>query len=99
MKKTNLLKWNFFTSLNTIQESEGFTLANKLSSKHLKFERHKMNVKLAAHTLSFSVADAIEFLEASMKLNQFQDSTGTVKFVRTILNSCNPSGQGFKQPL
>ncbi|CAB4006611.1 THAP domain-containing 9 [Paramuricea clavata] len=79
-EENKLIKWNFFTSLNTIQESEGFTLANKLSSKHLKFERHKINVKLAAQTLSSSVADAIEFLEASMKLKQFQDSAGTVKF-------------------
>ena len=58
-EENKLIKWNFFISLNTIQDSEGFTLANKLSSKHLKFERHKMNVKLAAQTLSSSVADAI----------------------------------------
>jgi hypothetical protein len=44
-----------------------------------------MNVKLAAQTLSFSV-----------KLNEFQGSAGTVKFVRKIdrlfdiMNSRNP---------
>ena len=65
------------------------------------FQKHKMNVKLAAQTLSSSVADAIEFLDSSMKLDQFQGSTGTVKFIRTIdrlfdmLNSRNPMAKGF----
>ena len=40
-----------------------------------------------------------------MKLDQFQGSTGTVKFIRTMdrlfdmLNSRNPMLKGFKQPL
>ena len=64
-----------------------------------------MNVALAAQTLSSSVADAIDFLALSMKLKEFQDSQPTVKFIRTIdrlfnlLNSRNPLGKGFKQPL
>jgi hypothetical protein len=37
-----------------------------------------MNVKLAAQTLSLSVADAIEFLDSSMKLTEFCNSRGTV---------------------
>ncbi len=100
----NRVGWNFFSALN-IQESEGLNLANKLSSKHLQYEKHKMNVKLAAQTLSSSVAYAIEFLDSSMKLKQFQDSKGTVNFVRTVdrlfdmLNSRNPMAKGFKQPL
>ena len=104
-EENRVIEWKYFKSLNTIQESEGFTLANKLSLKHVKFETHKMNVKLAAQTLSSSVADAIEFLDFSMKLDDFQHSSGTVKFVRTIdrlfdiLNSRNPLGKGFKQPL
>ena len=56
----NRIGWNFFSALNNIQESEGLNFANKLSSKHLQYEKHKMNVKLAAQTLSSSVADAIE---------------------------------------
>ncbi len=101
----NRIGWNFFSALNNIQESEGLNLANKLSSKHLQYEKHKMNVKLAAQTLSSSVADAIEFLDSSMKLKQFQDSKGTVNFVRAVdrlfdmLNSRNPMAKGFKQPL
>ncbi len=44
--ENNIIKWNLFSSLNRIQESEGFTFANKFSSKHLQFEKHKMNVNL-----------------------------------------------------
>lgn len=101
----NLIQWNVFQALDKIQESEGFTLANKLSKKHVQFQKHKMNVRLAAQTLSSSVADAIEFLNVSMKLTEFQNSDGTVKFVRMIdrlfdmLNSRNPLGKGYKQPL
>ena len=101
----NNIKCNLFSSLNRIQESEGFTFANKFSSKHLQFEKHKMNVKLAAQTLSSSVADAIEFLDSLMKLTEFCNSRGTVKFVRTIdwlfdlLNSLSPIAKGSKRPL
>ena len=104
-EENRITEWKYFKSLNTFQESEGFTLANKLSLKHVKFKTHKMNVKLAAQTLSSSVADAIEFLDFSTKLEDFQHSSGTFKFVRTIgrlldiLNSRNPLGNGFKQPL
>ena len=43
-----------------------------------------MNVRLAAQTLSSSVADVIEFLDKSTHLPSFCDSHGTVKFIRTI---------------
>ena len=99
------VKWEHFQHLQRLQEKEGLKLGNKLSSNHLNFEKHKMNVSLAAQTLSSSVADAIDFLNISMKLPEFQDSSGTVKFVRTVdrlfdmLNSRNPLGKGYKKPL
>ncbi len=105
-KEKNLITWNLLQALNTIQSSEGFTMANKFSTKHLKFEKHKMNVQLAAQTLSSSVADAIEFLASSQEYkNKFPNSKGTIKFIRIIdqlfdiLNSRNPVGKEFKQPL
>ncbi len=63
-----------------------------------------MNVRLAAQTLSSSVANAIEFLDKSSKLPSFCNSHGTVKFIHTIdrlfdiLNSRNPIAKGFKTP-
>jgi hypothetical protein len=38
-------------------------IGNKFSAQHLQFQKHKINVRLAAQTLSSSVANAIEFLD------------------------------------
>ena len=48
--------------LNEIQEDEGLQFGNKISKWHIEFQRQKMNVKVAAQTLSSSVADAIQYL-------------------------------------
>jgi hypothetical protein len=101
----NIIKWKHIEDLQKLQEYEGLKLANKLSSNHLQYEKHKMNVRLAAQTLSSSVANAIEFLDSSLKIPEFCDSKGTVKFIRVIdqlfdmLNTRNPLGKGFKTPL
>ena len=72
--ENNIITWKLFSSLNKIHECEGFKLANKFSSRHLQFLKYKMNVQLAAQTLnSSSGADAIEFLDKSMKLKEFQN--------------------------
>ena len=103
--KGQTIQWDYFRELNKLQQQEGLKMGNKLSLNHIKFEKHKMNVRLAAQTLSSSVADAIEFLDVVMKNTKFQDSNGTVRFIRMIdrlfdmLNSRNPVGKGFKQPL
>ena len=66
-----------------------------------------MNVRLAARTLSSSVANAIAFMDQcdSTHSSRLAGSAGTVKFIRSIdklfdmLNSRNPWGKGFKAPL
>ena len=82
--KGDKVKWMYFQNLHTPQQKHGLKLGNKLSNSHLKFEKHKMNVKLRAQTLSSSVVDATEFLDVSMKLLEFNDSAGTVTFARTV---------------
>lgn len=63
-----------------------------------------MKVKYAANTLSASVTNAIDFLRQE-GLNDFKDSESTIKFIRIIdrlfdfLNSRNPFGKHFKQPI
>lgn len=91
--------WSVGTSsLHIIQQTEGFELGNKFSTKHLQFQKSKMTVSLAAQTLSSSVADAIDFLCSSMKLQEFQNSESIMKFIWTIvrlfdlLNSRSPLG-------
>jgi len=88
----NTIKWKHIEALHKLQDEQGLKFANKLSKGHVLFHRHKMNVSIAAQTLSSSVADAIEFL---MK---------TIKFIRIIdrlfdvLNTKNLFGKGFKKP-
>jgi len=51
------------------QENIGLNLANKLTAKHMAWKKNVMKVKLAAQTLSSSVADALEFFKNSKDLN------------------------------
>ena len=100
----NMIEWRFITALHDVQEEEGLKFGNKISVKHIEFERNKMSVKLAAQVLSSSVADSIDFLREAGD-PRFQNSEGTVKFIRIIdcafdlLNSRNPHGKGYKKPL
>ena len=102
-RNNNLIIWELFQSLNTIQER--VYCCRQVVTKAYAFGKHKMNVKLAAQKLSSSVANSIEFLDTTTKLGTFQDSHGAVNFVRTteclfdILNSRNPMVRRFKQPL
>ena len=99
------VKWKYFDELNKLQEQKGLALANKLNSNHIQWDMHKMNVKLAAQTLSSSVANAIEFLTVDLNHADFKGSEGTVAFIRSIdmafdiLNSRTPRARGFKSPL
>ena len=80
-----------------------FSFGNKLQQKHLLWEKHKMNVKLAAQTLSASVANAIDFLHDGVQLPEFQESKATSEFIRRIdlafdlMNSHNHLAKGSKQ--
>lgn len=99
------IQWKFFHLLHNLQDEQGLKLGNEFSAQRLEYQKHKMNVRLAAQTLSSSVADAIEFLDVSMKLTHFKNSGPTVNFTRVIdrtfdiLNSRCPQGKGYKQPL
>ena len=80
-------------------------LANKLSARHIDFTKNKMSVKLAAETLSTSVADAIEYLREDKKIPEFEGSKATCKFIRIIdklfyiCNPRSPIGRYSKAPI
>ena len=99
------ISWNYIVLLHELQKKEGLHLANKLKSYHINWFQQKMKVSLAAQTLSSSVADAIEFCNLNLKMNDFCGSEATVKFIRLfdklfdILNSRNPFAKNFKAPL
>ena len=99
------ISWHYIRQLSILQTDEGLHLANKLKSDHINYYRNKMKVKLAAQTLSSSVADALEFLRSDLLLSEFKDSEGTITFIRTVdrlfdfLNSRHPAMRGYKAPL
>ena len=98
------IKWSHIQNLHDLQEEEGLTFGNKLSKSSIHYHRQKMKVKIAAQTLSSSVADALEFLMCAGHPS-FEDAAGTIKFIRAIdkvfdiLNSRTPFSKGYKQAI
>lgn len=98
------ISFKFIKRLHDLQEKENFKFANSLSNQHINFSGKKMNVKLAAQTISASVADAIDFLRRSGNSDFFY-SEATTEFIRIfdrlfdMMNSRNIYAKGFKSPL
>ena len=99
-----IIKWEYINSLHELQVKVGLNLANKLNSTHIQWSNHKMKVKVAAQTLSSSVADALDFLENVARVPEFQGCGPTVEFIRNVdklfdfLNSRHRLQTGYKQP-
>ena len=70
------IKWDFIVKLHLAQRNDVLHLGNKLKGHHVKWQNHKMKVKIAAQTLSNSVAAAIRFLE-TLKAPGFENSDPT----------------------
>ena len=100
-----IIDWDHIVQLEAQQDREGLRGGTKVTKRHVNFHREKMSVKLAAQLLSSSSADLIEYCDQYLKLDQFKNSQGTVKFIRLIdhlfdlLNSRNPWAKGFKAPI
>lgn len=101
----NPIKWEYILKLHDLQREEALHLATKIRMKHIEWYRHKMNVRIAAQTLSNSVANAIEFLNKDLQLEDFKGSEATVRFLRYMnnafdcFNSRNLLAKGYKAPL
>lgn len=89
------IKWSFFGELVKIQNESGFHAATKIRNRHLNYHKEKMCVKLAAEMFSASVADAIEYCDKDLDIQQFRGSEALVRQCRymndifDILNSRN----------
>ena len=103
-KKDQAIRWEHITNLHKVQQKDILHLANKLTSKHIHWQNHKMKVKVAAQTLSHSVASAIKFLRA-LGMDDFRDADPTAEFILyinnlfDILNTRSRFGKGFKSPI
>ena len=99
------IRWQYIEGLNDVQENFGFSLVNKLKKKHTVWEKHKMNVKVAAQTLSASVADALDFFHDEIAHPGFMESEATSEFIKRmdlafdLMNSHHPFSKGIKQPV
>ena len=74
------IEWKFIQRLHEEQVKVGLKFANKLSRSHLNISRHKMNVRIAAQTLSNSVDDAIGYLMLSAHLT-YKNAEVTIESV------------------
>lgn len=76
----NQINWTFLEKLLDLQENEGLHAGTKLTKKHINFNDNRMNVKLAAQTLSERVYNALQFVE-QLHIPQFQGCLPTAQFV------------------
>lgn len=101
-----LVDWKLLNTLVDKQSSDNFNLCNKLTSKHLNWHLKPMNVRLAAETISNSVADVLDQLREDGYL-EFQNAESTTEFIRFFNNAFDILNCGefskrdskFKQPL
>ena len=76
-------RWTDIVRLQELQASEGLHADNKLTIRHVKFQQNKMNVKLAAQTMSAPVASALKYA-FQLGCEGFDSCLGTVNFVSII---------------
>lgn len=101
-----LINWNHLRMLAEKQSSENFNLCNKLTMHHINWYQTPMNVKIAAETISKSVADALEQLRED-GYEEFKDCKATTDFLYffndgyDILNFADKNTRinKYKQPI
>ncbi|EEC11783.1 conserved hypothetical protein [Ixodes scapularis] len=90
-------------ALHQLQMFEGLRAANKLTQAHIEFCRQRMKVKLAAQTLSSSVAKALLFAK-QLGLPEFSNCEVTRKFIQDtdrcfeLPSSRSPVARTYKRP-
>lgn len=82
------MHWDFIVNLHEMQRERNINLGNKLTNMHLDFHVKPMNVRLAAETLSKSVAQCIDQLRED-GYEKFQDSQTTTEYIRNIDKTFN----------
>lgn len=74
------IEWKYFVRLVKLQLENNINFGNKLTKTHLQFEDKKMNVRIAAETLSDSTADSMQFANSVLKLDLFEGSEATQEY-------------------
>lgn len=107
--KKEIVDWNYIIKLERFQQDQGLMAGTKIRNRHIQWYNEKMKVKLAAQTLSKSVAHALSCLSNDMQNKKireaFKGCDATVRFINIFndlfdsLNSRNLLSSGFKSPI
>jgi len=98
----NAIEWSYLKKLVDVQNNEGLHIATKIRNRHIGWTQEKMKVKVAAQTLSLSVAKALSYLRETNHPLNFQKSEPTETFLINIndafdiLNSRNLLAKNLK---
>lgn len=102
--RNSQIKWIFFERLEAARVKKGY-VCHKLTKKHIQWYQSKMHVRLAAETLSDSVANAMESLMRE-GVKDFQGCESTIRYIRMmnkvfdIFNSKKDKDENiFKSPI
>lgn len=85
-REGNEIQWTFFENLVSLQINQNINFGNKMTKSHVEFQAKKMNVRIAAQTLSNSTASSLEYLDKVMHEENFLGSEGTVEYCRLFNN-------------
>lgn len=80
------IEWKFFEALEKLRDKQDFSHVHKITKRHIEYNNLKMIVRLAAETLSNSVANTMQVL-MDKSHEQFSESSATIKFIHFI-NDC-----------
>ncbi|KAE9542434.1 hypothetical protein AGLY_003295 [Aphis glycines] len=80
-----IIKWEYIEKLYQYECKNSLRAGTKLTSRHIQYFDEKMNVRLAAQTMSQSVADALIFFKSSEQ--EFCDINVTAEFIIYINNT------------
>ena len=101
------VKWAYLVAVHELQEDCGVRFGNKLTTRHINFEKSKMNVRLAVQAIaSNSTAQTLRWAhENELEGFESSDVLVTAEFLENhdkvfdLLNSKSKFGKGFKAAL
>lgn len=80
------IRWEFIEHLVDLQINQSVNLCNKLSKTHIQFEDKKMNVRIAAQTISKSTSNSIKYADEHLKNPKFAKSAPTSEYLLMFNN-------------
>ncbi|KAL4135799.1 hypothetical protein QTP88_007387 [Uroleucon formosanum] len=80
-----IIDWVYIKKLYELEREQGLRAGTRLTKRHIKFHNEKMNIWLAAQTLSQSISDALTYLKNTNE--DFKRAGPTAEFISFINNA------------